>query len=864
VKGKIIWLLMVCMMCACSIAAYAGVATVFSEDFKDSAAAMKKLNLNPDMWKVSDGILHSRNTIDNSAIFSFGDANWKDYDVEFKIRRLEVNPRGQHFSIYVRCDNDLPNVSSGLRFYCTNSMNCLETVQGKTIRHLEMAGILPKPMEVGEKSPWSTFKVAVKDRSAVVYVGGASICKIDNVVPSSGKLAFFAYNVKVEITDLKVTVFSKMDGRQESKISCNRFPNSSFEFCTQDRLPDYWGCRHWGIYDPYYAVHFDDWTKFYGTDSNTAFDGSASMRISNSFDRTDNDALCLRSMSRLGPDGLYTISAYMKSTVPGMRVNLAGKEVALTTDWQRYSTVLDYRGSLGPEVTVDIYPLEKGVFWVDAVQMEEGSQLTPYVASLQDTLLAMQSKEEKQDILSTMHPKPQKAMTNIPDKMEVMVQYDCYTCEPEILVRIKLNPSDRITRKAGLIAEVSKSGRVILNEKLEKLSTGEMYIKIPGINKLWDGEYTLSVKCLDAEGKCFASWMQNIQKLAPVLHEVKVDKISRMLMVDGKPFIPVGYVWAGDHLTSDVMKYLKANGSNTICVACENKDKLKSILDNAENNGLKIVVDLSCKSKECAEEFIRDFCHHPALLYWLMYDEVFGTEWGQQNYNLVFDTLKVLKKTDPYHPVSMNEYAEGLFYLAGKRLDFPGDLVSIDYYAYPPLSNIAATADLLNLMQEIGRKDGRPSLIYLFGSGYGLFAPREFTSAEQEYSTYLSVISGATGVIYFASHPKSKSNWSAICRLMREITKLTPVIASPLEVPVVECSSPAVKFTVRKHDGALYLIAVNGSKGQVSATFDLSGATALKGGAEVLFEGRKATLKNNVLADTFAGYQRHVYRVDIK
>ena len=203
-------MLMVCMLGICS-ASFAGDTIVFREDFKDSAAAMKKLNLDPAAWQVSNGVLHSLNSIDGGAQFSFGDANWKDYDVEFKVKRLEINPKDQHFSIFVHNNNVLGQEISGLRFYCRgNSVTLLENVDKKTTRH-EGLGNLPKPMEVGEKSPWSMFKVVVKDSTATVYVDGALIGKVDNVAPSTGMLAFYAYNVKVDLSDIKVTVFSTSD-----------------------------------------------------------------------------------------------------------------------------------------------------------------------------------------------------------------------------------------------------------------------------------------------------------------------------------------------------------------------------------------------------------------------------------------------------------------------------------------------------------------------------------------------------------------------------------------------------------------------------------------------------------------------------
>ncbi|MDD3927841.1 MAG: sugar-binding protein, partial [bacterium] len=458
-------------------------------------------------------------------------------------------------------------------------------------------------------------------------------------------------------------------------------------------------------------------------------------------------------------------------------------------------------------------------------------------------------------------------MLTVAPVMEVTAQYDRYTVETELLAKVRLNLSTETVKNSGLLAQVSGSNGVLLSEKLIKLPAGEIFVKVPGVDKLTPGDYVLSVKCLNEKGKCLASAEDKFQKLEPALHEVKTDRLSRIASLDGKPFIPLGFGW-NKTITLELLQYLAANGSNAITVFLPNQSSswstyLRQILDDAKTAGLKVQAVICSKDKEQIGKLIREFKDHPAVLAWQMFDEVFCTEWGRSNYETVSSIIKESKEIDAYHMVGMNDNEYGLSYLKSKNLDFPGDIVHIDYYPYPPSGNIAATADYVNLAQEIGRKDSKPSWIYLFSSGYAFYAPREFTPAEQEYSTYLSLISGANGFFYFAAHPKSKSNWDRICSLMREITELTPAIASPLETPAIGCSSPVVKFMVRKYNGALYLIAVNGSKEAVTVTFDLS-CTAPAAGAEVVFEGRGVVLKNNALADNFAGYQRHVYRIDLK
>ena len=170
----------------------------------------------------------------------------------------------------------------------------------------------------------------------------------------------------------------------------------------------------------------------------------------------------------------------------------------------------------------------------------------------------------------------------------------------------------------------------------------------------------------------------------------------------------------------------------------------------------------------------------------------------------------------------------------------------------------------MRIMEEMGRKEGKPNWIFLLGAGYAFWASRDFTPAEQEFSTYTSVINGGTGILYWASHPKSKSQWQRIKGLFHELKELTPVIASSSNAPSVKCSAPSIQLLTKRQGDAVYLITVNSSKEPVAARFDLS-ALNIKGEnnlVEVLFENRQIKAINSAMEDRFEGFQRHVYRVE--
>ncbi|MFA6566768.1 MAG: prolyl oligopeptidase family serine peptidase [Victivallales bacterium] len=1131
-------------------------AVTFQTDFSGETIAIRNFKFDGRSWLVEDGILKTVGNLNRSIAFGMGEVGWQDYEVEFKVKRMELDPKDQHFGIFIRCSSeDLPKSTASFRLYCRgDSINYIECVGNRQTR-AGLVGSLPKQMEVGESAPWITFRIAIKGNQARVYVDNMPIGDVNDIVPENGKIFFCAYNLNLWLDDLKVAVTRSTDNpRAEAEPIRNILRNSSFEQCTLDDLPDYWGCNHWGISDPYWVTHFEEWVKNYGVDRQSAFDGRRSMRIHNPFDKIDTGGLLLRSTS-LGTKVKvkYTFSAYLKSQTPGMKVSFNGREIVLTDQWQRYSNPFVNKGrGLGDDV-IGVYPLTKGVFWVDAAQLEEGENLTPYQTALdaaplqtqegnQDKVItevpkyeprrfdetvaldgrleeAVWEKAEKLDLVNIngqtaieqteariwynaegiyigikcfdenageneckiserdgsvwtdssievfIDPKltrsyyyqlafnqkgvqsdafcgdlswngawrvathtdgnywsaevflpfgetgidrgtgdwwgmnicrnnrnkkefncwsptygsyhtPERfgqihidqkilnrycfgcngpelqrgsddkvllsmkmrndsdqdgtflvvanlknaegtpsgdfeqtvklakgenktialgAVTGksetkyllhtalysqdkktiyyagneqleIPSYFTLIPQYDLYTQEKEMLIKVRFNLNADSLKGAKLELEgCAPDGKTVFKKVVDQLAR-EMDLKIR-VGDLAVGNYQLKARLFNNQEKQLADTNKSFRKIEPVPYEVKIDHLIRMAVVDGKPFMPLGFAWEGP-LTAEVLKYLAENGCNAIwypfTLRPGNDATIRQMLDDALKAGIKVTLAFHAEEKESAMALIVKFKNHPALLAWDIFDERFALQWGRENYALIKDRCAELKQADPYHPVYINENQWGLTYLKGKNLDFPGDVVSIDYYAWTPGGNFQVTGDYMKTMEAMGRKAGKPNWIFLLGAGYAYWASRDYTPAEQEFSTYISAINGGSGIFYWASHPKSKSQWERIKGLFQELKELTPILASTLEAPSVKCAAPSIQLLTKRQGDAIYVIAVNSSKEPVAARFDLS-ALELNGGEkqiEVLFEKRQIKARNSTMEDHFEGFQRHVYRIN--
>jgi len=1118
---------------------------VIQESFADDSG-FKKLNINPLAWKVIDGEL--RNVPGASwTDFNFGADDWNDYEIDFKLRCLKVYPKDQHFGILLR------NSEQGsVMLYCRG-----DSIAYKADSRHDILGKLAKPLPSGPDAPWTAFRITVNGPQIKAFVGNALVGTIDKVSVSAGKISFYAYGVDVAIKDLKAVVNRTGEKNTVSNAgSKNILHNSSFEQCTLDDLPDYWGVPHWGLADPYWAIHFEEWQKNFITDNTVAYDGKRSMRIINP-DNKPSSGLTLWSV-RVGAtlNEKYTLSAYMKSEPAGLKVKLGsilGKEetFTLTGEWQRYATSFVKEKNSPYADMVKIAPLEKGIAWIDAVQLENGlptayqpmknetqqleteegnvkkvlTEVPKYQPPYYDRDLALTGKRDdkiwenvpKMKFVSSsgdtvkdpteaqvwynakgiyigvkcfdreagknkcgvtawdgniwndpsleLFIDPQlsrnyyyhlavnqigvqydsfngdmswngnwKAVTytdpdgkywsteiflpfgelgidptssdrwgfNIcrenhvlqeyscwsptyggfhtptrfgqididreiqqnyyagcrsaelqgvsansasvavslynntkqdqvyslsarltdqknketakftksvelkkgieqaielgnvncqagakyrlalslrandsgnlcysgvkdletPESLSVLTQYDLYTREDKMLVRVQLNLGRGLLAGAQLSLKIYDSaGKEVLSQAVDKLQQ-EIETEI-GIVNLTNGDYTLKAELKTGGGAFSAS--KEFRKLPPSKNEVKADHFSRMAVVDGKPFFPIGMALEGNQ-SQECIKYYAENGINSFTLPTYlGYPRTVELLDCAQENNVKVQLKFpgphDDNEKKITDESIKSLKDHPAVLAWYIYDEEFTIEWGRTNYPFVMTYCKEVKQMEPYHLTVVNENSWGLGFLKNNKLDFPGEVVEVDHYVYPPAGSLQSVSYYAKTMSEMGAKEGKPCWIYMLGGGYCFWASRDLTPAEQEFETYTAIINGIRGINYWADHPKSKSHWARMKELFREIKKLTPALASTIKAPVIKCNTPAIEFLVKKTDGGVYLIAVNNTTEPVNARFDLSEVKNPGENAETLFENRKVKISKSILDDKFDGFQRHVYLI---
>ncbi len=172
----------------------------------------------------------------------------------------------------------------------------------------------------------------------------------------------------------------------------NVLANSSFEVCTTEKTPDFWGQGSMGIISNYWQERIDEWRTRWGVDDTVSHSGKRSLRI----DCPGKDSTDLVAYAKWvdlpALNVPWTLSVWLKANREDMPVGITfqpgSKVVKVGKEWARYwVTASPYDKTQ----TVIISPQDKGVIWVDDVQFEQADAPTDYAPSSYDATLTGQA-----------------------------------------------------------------------------------------------------------------------------------------------------------------------------------------------------------------------------------------------------------------------------------------------------------------------------------------------------------------------------------------------------------------------------------------------------------------------------------------
>ena len=369
----------------------------------------------------------------------------------------------------------------------------------------------------------------------------------------------------------------------------------------------------------------------------------------------------------------------------------------------------------------------------------------------------------------------------------------------------------------------------------------------------------------------------NLPVLAYKSNEVKTDRLTGGLIVNRKQFFPFGF-YCYTPIDPALPEQEVVRGFNFISpyqkILPETFDERKAYMDRCAQLGLKVNYNLLSVSggggvgskidgiteQEKRKRLIKEieaFRDHPALLGWYISDEPNGYDTPPEKLKEIYETVK---KTDPYHPVSIVFMAP---FISAKDYTDALDIVMADPYPVPrlPVSLVGNVTNQLN--DEFRGK--KPVWIVPQTFGGGEIWEREPTPQEIRSMTWQSIIEGATGIEYFVRQgpnyfPKSVSSWDECSRIATEVTELIPWLLSDEDSYPVVSYSPSIIVTSRTHNGQLAVMAVNRSNSPVNASIRIRGFGY--GKATVLFENRVIVVSGGIISDPISPYGSKVYMIN--
>lgn len=443
--------------------------------------------------------------------------------------------------------------------------------------------------------------------------------------------------------------------------------------------------------------------------------------------------------------------------------------------------------------------------------------------------------------------------------------------------RITANLPNETVRGARL--EVSLFRRGLdgpLASKIERVRAGRSNVVTFTLEGQPAGDYFMRAQ-LCKGGRTLASADSMLLPFTPK-PTVGFDK-NGFLTVEGKPWFPVGIYTLqarqGGH--EDVMEEGRQAGFNCTVFYAYTVDTITPLLDAAQRHGLRAFVypanpyrvrEHTATRDELVGE-IKARMNHPALLGWYLVDEPEGI--GVSSVETVRNYYQLVKETDPSHPCSLVIMSPG----AAANYGGSADIVWIDPYPVPhsPVTYVSECMDGAHA-SVAGDKPvwAIPQAfdwsVWNTGKIDKIHRP---TPDEERCMTYLALVHGAKGIIYWA-HTGSKyyihdypEHWAAVKKIAGELRDLSPVLLTG-NSRIKASATPGtatLDLMVKELDGQVYVFAVNRETTACQATISLKGVPTFSN-IEVMFENRSVTGGRSGWKDAFRPFEVHVYRLQAR
>lgn len=326
--------------------------------------------------------------------------------------------------------------------------------------------------------------------------------------------------------------------------------------------------------------------------------------------------------------------------------------------------------------------------------------------------------------------------------------------------------------------------------------------------------------------------------------KVLADERGR-LVVDGEPFFPLGlYAGAVDVSDIDVLRGTPFNCLMPYGSSGADPERMRPYLDAAHQAGVKILYSLKdhfpgtryfrervgswAGGDQAVDGIVRTFRDHPAVWGWYLNDE--RPPWMRPELRARYLQVRAL---DPEHPTwSVIAHIDAI----GEYVD-TCDLLGSDPYPLPnkPLTMVAEwTRKTAQAAPE------RPVLMVPQLHDKSLYYGGEHrppTAQEARLMTYLALIEGADGLIFYSlfdlRRDKARgweTRWREALELGEEVRALVPALLDDAPAPAEVRLTPGadqsrLSWRMCSHDGTVYILMANAADQEARADLTTGGRT---------------------------------------
>jgi hypothetical protein len=328
------------------------------------------------------------------------------------------------------------------------------------------------------------------------------------------------------------------------------------------------------------------------------------------------------------------------------------------------------------------------------------------------------------------------------------------------------------------------------------------------------------------------------------------------LLVEGEPFFPV----AAYHVFPTDYPYVAEAGVNTVQGrVTNNADVLQGVLDDAELNGLKVMVPLYYNMQVSENEamtiqFVTRFKDHPAVLAWMIMDEPIYN--GKTAEELIAAYINI-RSIDKQHPVYMVEAPYAVYDTTAKT----ADIFATDYYPLPD-NPISLVGEHTTLAKQIAGED-KPVWTVLQAMYNPPTRPYLPVIEEVRNMAYQAFVNGSQGMAYYSINEEGfqlrySPLWPGLVNFKQELDLAGRLIMEADRMS--EGRTEDSQWTLWKDGDELYAMAVNLSEQSQQVSISI-GATGYH--AELLFGDSRPSM-DELTADlsfTMEPEQALLYRI---